>query len=151
MNAITRLMPSISFAGASPPQTSPFIAPVMQFPEQGDQVHFSGGGKERLNAANKALLQKLEDAGVTKEKLQKDWGVTLWSLRQNGKVVRAKVEVGKGFNVKKFSDFLLATLADKQNGIEQVNIYLKPVKSCCKKPCEGCLRGNKSTRKTWTA
>lgn len=123
------------------------IAPLQGGLNLGSRPLHFGKGKERFSDASAALERQLQAKGITRETLQQEWGVTLWTLRSlpKNQKIRLKLEAGKGFSEKAFVAWL-----QKQLGVKvDIDVKQKPVKSCCEKPCEGCLYGNKSKRKTW--
>ena len=112
-------------------------------------LYFEGGGKKEQKARAKAVRETLESAGIDRETLADEWGVTLWRAFFKGNRAVLTVDTGKKTDFKGLEKWLSARLKDA--GFSNVRVIDRSMKKCCEKACKSCLNGNKEARKDWTA
>lgn len=106
---------------------------------------FTGQLTERFSESSAALERKLTEAGVTRQSLREQWGITLWSIRDKGDKIKLKAEAHRPVDEDALNRWFAAQLQTDR----PIDLRIKNIESCCHKPCEGCLSGNPSKRKAW--
>lgn len=136
MNAVS------SWMGA-PSSLKPVFAGKSKYEERKDK------NPERFSEASAALEKKLLDTQADGEKIREymrdEWNIILWSLRDRGEEIRLRIQRLGDFDEKAFKEWFYGVIGRRP----KLDIRYQDADQCCYKPCDGCLMGNKSRRKTW--
>ena len=97
------------------------------------------------------LRETMDQAGIDRDTLARDWGVTLWTAvldRKNALFFVDAVD-GREVDLPALKEWLRERLAD--SGISTITLMQQPRDGCCGTGCYGCLNSNPQARRDWIA
>jgi hypothetical protein len=104
------------------------------------------GSTSNLDSLDRKAEKALLDAGMNKDTLKRDWGVTLWRMAiVPNKRVFVYLDPGNKANPQ--TDALIARFQRALSDFGDVTLKLQSVKACCGSGCSGCLAFKGSGRK----
>ncbi len=104
------------------------------------------GSKSNLDSLDRKAEKALHDAGLNRDALKREWGVTLWRMAivPNKRVF---VYVDPGSQAHLQTDVLTERLQKALSDFGDVTLKVKSLRACCGSGCAGCIAYKGSGRR----